>query len=149
MNLRRLTLLACALCVANAALGQSPQSAPWASPPPLKGPCPDTVDGKTAWFDPNLYPQRADGVKLPRPLYHPDPDYSESARQSKTMGTVLLALAINAAGSVDEVKVVCSLEPGLDANAAYAARQWKFTPATKDGQPVPVQIEVSMGFRLY
>lgn len=146
MTLRRKTLLACALCIASVAAGESQI---WTSPPPLKGPCPDTVDGKIAWFDPNLYPQRANGVKLPRALYHPDPDYSESARQSKTMGTVLLALAINAAGTVDEVKVACSLEPGLDANAAAAAKKWKFTPATEDGEPVPVQIEVAMGFRLY
>ena len=58
-------------------------------------------------------------------------------------------MAINAEGTVDEVKVVCSLEPGLDANAVAAAKQWKFTPATKDGEPVPVQIEVSVGYSLY
>ena len=146
MTLRRKTLLACALCIASVAAGESQT---WTSPPPLEGPCRDTVDGKIAWFDPNLYPQRANGVKLPRALYHPDQDYSESARQSKTMGTVLVALAINAAGTVDAVKVVCSLEPGLDANAVTAAKKWKFTSATKDDQPVPLQIEVSMGFRLY
>ncbi len=52
-------------------------------------------------------------------------------------------------GTVDAVKVVCKLESGLDQNAADAAKQWKFIPATKDGKPVPVQIEVSVGFRLY
>ena len=149
MKLSRLTLLACALCLASVATGQSQQSVPWTSPPTLKAPCPDVLDSKSAWFDPNLYLLHTSDVKLGRPLYHPDPDYSESARQSKTMGTVLLALAINAAGTVDAVKVVCSLEPGLDANAVTAAKKWKFTSATKDDQPVPLQIEVSMGFRLY
>jgi TonB family protein len=146
MKLRLTALLACGLCLAMAAIGQQQ---PFASPPTIKGPCPDTVDSKTAWFDPSLYPLLGDGVKVGRAFYHPDPDYSESARQTKTMGTVLLAVAINASGTVDAVKVVCKLEPGLDQNAADAVKQWKFTPATKDGEPVPVQIEVSVGYRLY
>jgi protein TonB len=89
------------------------------------------------------------GVKLGRATSAPDPEYSEPARKAKVQGTVLLALAINAEGTVDEVKVVCKLEPGLDQNAADAAKQSRFTPATKDGKPVPVQIEVSVGYRLY
>ncbi len=59
----------------------------------------------------------------------------------------MLAVAINAEGTVDAVKVVCSLEPGLDRMPPDAAKHWKFTPATKDGKPVPVQIEVSTNFR--
>jgi TonB family protein len=115
----------------------------------IKGPCPETVDSKTAWFDSNQYLLHNGGVMLGRATSIPDPEYSESARKAKIQGTVLLALAINADGTVDAVKVVCSLEPGLDQNAADAARKWKFTPATKDGKPVPIQIEVSVGYRLY
>jgi TonB family protein len=146
MTLSRVTPLLLALCLAATALAQS-QS--WTSPPMLKGPCPDTVDSKTAWFDPNLYLLHKDGMTIARALSTSDPAYSESARRANIQGTVLLAMAINAAGIVDSVKVVCSLDPGLDANAVAAARKWKFAPATKDGQPVPVQIEVSMAFRMY
>ena len=77
------------------------------------------------------------------------PNTRSTRDKAKIKGTVLLAVAINAGGTVDAVKVVCSLEPSLDQNAVDAVRQWKFTPATKDGEPVPVQIEVSVGFRLY
>ncbi len=147
MRLRFAAVLITGLCLATAAPGQSP---PFTSPATLKGPCPDTVESKTAWFDPNLYLLGNNtAVKLGRPVSAPDPQYSETARKAKIKGNVLLAVAINTAGTVDAVKVVCSLEPGLDANAADAVKQWKFTPATKDGEPVPVQIEVAVGYSLY
>jgi len=148
MKGRFAALLTCGLSLAAAATAQQPPAA-FSPPATLKGPCLDTVESKTAWFDPSNYPLLGNGVKVGRAFYHPDPEYSESARQAKTQGMVLLAVAINAEGNVDAVKVVCSLEPGLDQNAADAAKKWKFTPATKDGEPVPVQIEVAVGFRLY
>lgn len=78
----------------------------------------------------------------------PDPHYAESARKAQINGTVLLPVAINPRGTVDAVKVVCKLEPGLDQNAADAVKQWKFAPATKDGEPVAVQVKVAVEFRL-
>ena len=37
---------------------------------------------------------------------------------------------------------------GLDIRAAEAVQQWKFRPATKDGKPVTVQVQVDVNFRL-
>ena len=145
MKLRLAFLLLGGLCLATAAGGQSQPS----SPPALKQPCPATPESKTAWFDPSLSLLQNNGIKLARAISAPDPEYSESARKAKIQGTVVLAVAINADGTVHAVKVVCPLEPGLDQNAVDAGKQWKFMPATKDGKPVPVQIEVSVGFRLY
>ena len=148
MMLRFVVLLPCGLCLAAAAAAQQ-QPAVWSPPAMLKGPCPDTLASKTAWFEPGLYPLLGNGVKAGRAVYHQDPGYSESARQAKIQGTVLLAVAITAEGVVDAVKVVCSLEPCLDRNAADAVKKWESTPATKEGKPVPVQIEVAVGFSLY
>lgn len=89
------------------------------------------------------------GVKPGHALYAPNPQYSEPGRQGKIKGTVLLALAVNAGGTVDAVKIVRSLEPSLDQNAIAAVKTWKFTPATKDDKPVAVQIEVAVKFDLY
>jgi TonB family protein len=147
MKLRLTALLVCGLCLAVAATGQ--QQPAFSPPPTIKGPCPEALNQKTAWFDPNLYMQHSNGVEIGRALSTPDPEYAESARKAKINGVVLLAVAINASGTVDAVKVVCKLEPGLDRNAAAAVKQWKFMPATKDGEPVPVQIEVSVGYRMY
>jgi outer membrane biosynthesis protein TonB len=38
---------------------------------------------------------------------------------------------------------------GLDANAADTVRKYRFTPATKDGKPVPVRIAMSVTFKAY
>jgi TonB family protein len=38
---------------------------------------------------------------------------------------------------------------GLDEKALEAVRTWRFEPARKDGQPVAVQINVEVIFRLY
>ena len=42
-----------------------------------------------------------------------------------------------------------SLGLGLDEKAIEAVRLWKFEPARKNGQPVAVQINVEVDFRLY
>lgn len=88
------------------------------------------------------------GVKHGRALSTLDPTYSEKARKAKIQGTVKLAVAVNANGEVDAIEVIQPLEPGLDENAIAAVRQWKFTPATKDGKPVGVQFRVSVGYHL-
>lgn len=149
MRLRHVTLLACALCLATAAAGQlQPGVGPTQNPSFTRG-CPESPRGKTAWFDTCQYLPLGNGVKVGRPVSTPDPAYSELGRAAKIKGTVVLAVALNATGTVDAVRVVHPLEPSLDQNAIDAVRTWKFTSATKDGKPVPVQFEVSVGFDLY
>jgi protein TonB len=38
---------------------------------------------------------------------------------------------------------------GLDQKAMEAVSKWRFRPATKDGKPVPVMVNVEVHFRLY
>ena len=95
-----------------------------------------------------LGPERGPGIHAPRVLSAPDPEYSETARKSKISGTLVVAVAINENGGVDAVKVVRRLEPGLDQKAMDAVGQWEFAPATKDGKPVAVQMNVEVTFEL-
>ena len=150
MKLRITVLSMVIFCLADAAVGQL-HSAPSSTSCSQRqaDDCPLPSEGKTAWFDTSLYLPHGNGVKLGRPLSVPDPEYAESARQKNIQGCVLLAVAISANGTVDWIKVVQPLEPGLDQKAIEAVQLWKFTPATKDGEPVAVQIPVSVGFRLY
>lgn len=150
MKLRITAPVVVILAVATTFVGQQHPASPSTSASQRQSDeCPFPPEGKTAWFDTKLYLQRENGVKLGRALSAPDPEYAESARQKKIQGCVLLAIAINATGTVDMIKVVKPLEPGLDQKAVEAVQQWKFTPATKNGEPVAVQIPVSVGFRLY
>jgi protein TonB len=89
------------------------------------------------------------GVTAPKPLYMPDPEYSEKARKKKINGTVTLAMIVTTEGTVREVKVTKSLDPGLDKQALAAVNKWKFEPAIKDGKPVAVHLNTSVTFSLY
>lgn len=89
------------------------------------------------------------GVSAPRVIYNPDPEYSEEARKAKYQGNVVLWTIIGPDGRVRDVRVARSLGMGLDEKAIQAVRTWKFEPALKDGQPVAVQVNIEVNFRLY
>jgi len=89
------------------------------------------------------------GVSAPRALDTPDPEYSEEARKAKHQGTVVLWLIVGPDGKPRDIKVARALGMGLDQKAIEAVRNWKFSPAMKDGKPVAVQINVEVNFRLY
>jgi protein TonB len=61
-------------------------------------------------------------------------------------GTVALSFIVASDGQRLDIKVVKSLGNGLDEEAIAAVKRWKFQPATKDGKPVAVQINVEMNF---
>jgi TonB family protein len=87
-------------------------------------------------------------VSAPRLISKVEPQYTDEAKQAKISGTVLLSAVVEAAGNPDNLQVVTGLDPGLDKNAIYAVSQWRFEPATKNNQPVPVQVEIKVNFRL-
>jgi periplasmic protein TonB len=89
------------------------------------------------------------GVSAPRPIYDPDPDYSEEARKAMYQGTVLLWLIVGTDGKPRDIRIQRSLGMGLDERAIEAVRQWRFEPAMKDGQPVAVQVNIEINFHLY
>jgi periplasmic protein TonB len=89
------------------------------------------------------------GVTAPRPIYDPDPEYSDAARKAKYQGSVLLWLVVGPNGRPRDIRVQRSLGMGLDEKALEAVSQWRFQPATLDGQAVAVQINVEVSFRLY
>jgi len=89
------------------------------------------------------------GVQAPKAIDTPDPEYSEEARKAKYQGVVVLWLVVGPDGRPKNIKVERPLGMGLDQKAVEAVQRWKFEPATKDGKPVAVQINVEVNFRLY
>jgi TonB family protein len=75
--------------------------------------------------------------------------YSDEARRKKIGGVCLVSLIVDTNGMPRNVRVRRPLGYGLDQNAVEAARRYRFKPATKNGQPVPVMITVEINFRLY
>jgi protein TonB len=89
------------------------------------------------------------GVLAPRPIATPDPEYTDEARRAKYEGTCILGMIVGPDGKPRDIRVQRSIGMGLDKKAIEAVQQWRFSPATKDGQPVAVQISVEVSFKLY
>jgi TonB family protein len=88
------------------------------------------------------------GVTNPKPIYRPEPQYSEEARKAKWQGSVLLSLVVDENGKPIQIKVIRPLGLGLDEKAIEAVSQWKFEPGKKDGKPVAVAAQIEVTFRL-
>jgi TonB family protein len=88
------------------------------------------------------------GITTPRVLHEAKPAYTPEALKAKVHGEVLLECVVLPDGTVGNVTVVRPLSPDLDAAAIVAAKQWRFEPGTRDGQPVAVLVTISMGFTL-
>jgi periplasmic protein TonB len=89
------------------------------------------------------------GVSVPRAIYAPEPEFSDEARRIKYQGDVTLLATIGVDGRTRDLMVVRSLGMGLDEKAIEAVRTWKFEPATKDGHPVAVQMNIIVSFHLF
>jgi protein TonB len=88
-------------------------------------------------------------VSAPRLIYQVDPEFSEEARKAKFQGEVLVSLIVDATGRPTQVKVIRPVGMGLDEKAMEAVRQYKFAPAKKGGQPVPVMLNVAVNFQIF
>ena len=95
-------------------------------------------------------PLRGGGdVKAPQLVNRVEPSYPEAARKARMEGVVILEAIITANGNVEEVKVLKSVNPLLDAAAQRAVQQWKYRPATLNGRAVRVYLTVTVTFNLH
>jgi protein TonB len=90
------------------------------------------------------------GVISPQVLREVKPQYTADAMRAKVQGTVLLECIVMPDGSVGQVQIVRSLDPtfGLDQEAVKAAKQWRFVPGTRFGEPVAVLVTIELTFTL-
>lgn len=87
------------------------------------------------------------GIDAPQKTHHVAPRYPELARQIRVSGVVILEAVIDARGSVESVRVLRSIAL-LDQAAIDAVREWRFTPARLNGEPIPVVMTVTVAFAL-
>lgn len=87
-------------------------------------------------------------VTPPRAVFAPNPDYPEAARAAHFQGVCVLKLTVGSDGRTHDITVARSLGFGLDEKAVEAVKEWRFEPATKGGEPVPVKVNVEVSFRV-
>lgn len=78
-----------------------------------------------------------------------EPRYTKEARKVKLQGFCVVGLTVGVDGNPQNVHVVRCLGMGLDENAVDAVKQYRFKPATENGKPVPMAVNVEVNFRLY
>jgi len=88
------------------------------------------------------------GIEPPRLLREVKADYTEDARQRSISGAVVLEIVVRRDGSVGDIKILQGLAGGLNDRAVQAVRQWRFSPAHRQGAAVDVIVEVAVEFKL-
>jgi TonB family protein len=92
---------------------------------------------------------KAGGDVIAPLLYHKiEASYTLEAQAKHIEGTVVLYLEVNPDGIPENIRVIRSLDPGLDRNAIDAVRKWRFRPGRKTGKPVTVSATVNVDFQL-
>ncbi len=106
-------------------------------------------EGDVAGMGGDVY-RPGSGIELPRVIREVKPQYTADAMRAKVQGIVLVEAVVQQDGTVGSVHVVRSLDQtfGLDQEAVKAAKQWRFVPGTRFGQPVPVLVTIELAFTL-
>lgn len=85
----------------------------------------------------------------PAPVASVQPVYPAAALHDHVGGTVILRIAVDAAGAVTDAQVLQGVREDVDAAAVVAAKAMQFTPATDDaGAPVVGSVDYAFSFAL-
>ncbi|MCU1340188.1 MAG: TonB family protein [Bryobacterales bacterium] len=102
----------------------------------------------SAFQNRTVYRVGQDGVTAPKVIYKVQPQYTPEAKEAKIQGTIKIAAIVNSFGQADNIQVIQSLDPALDAISVAAVSEWLFQPGTKDEQPVDVAVSIEINFKL-
>jgi periplasmic protein TonB len=93
-------------------------------------------------------PYRVGGkVQAPRLIRQVQPIYPILAKEARISGEVAIDSVIDEHGNVTQAKVI-SGNPLLVTSALNAVEQWKYQPTLLNGQPISVDLEVTVTFKL-
>jgi protein TonB len=87
------------------------------------------------------------GIRAPDKVVNVAPAYPELARKVRLEGLVILEAVIDVLGNVTSTRVLRG-HPLLDQAALDAVQQWRFKPATLNGEAIPVVMTVTVQFKL-
>jgi TonB family protein len=84
----------------------------------------------------------------PRVIQRFEPEYTNEALEARLEGSVTLSGLIGIDGILSNIRVVSGLGKGLDEKAVECFQKWRFSPAVRNGEPVPVHGQALITFRL-
>ena len=96
--------------------------------------------------DPNAPRVPSADLSGPSPIRKVDPKYPPTLINEHVEGEVVLYAVIRRDGSVDSIQLVRGVDEELDKNAMNALSQWKFRPATRQGEPVELEAIIHIPF---
>jgi TonB family protein len=88
-------------------------------------------------------------MKPPVPKPAPAPEVPFGYRNEARPGLVTLSVIVDTKGKPQDVKVLHPADKNFDNSALSAVRGWRFKPATCDGVPMQVQINVQIDYWVY
>jgi TonB family protein len=89
------------------------------------------------------------GVTPPRVIKEVRPTYSPEAMKAKVQGEVVLKTVVSQKGEPTDIRVVQSLEESLDKEAVKALTGWRFEPGRRNGDPVRVEVDITVTFKIF
>jgi protein TonB len=122
-----------------------PQTAALPSPQPAPDPAPAGTGGPAPGSAAEVTPASLNVAGLG----NPEPEYPMTSRLRGEEGSVLLEVAVSAAGTVSKIHVVQSSgHSRLDRAALEAVRRWRFAPARIGERPIDAVIRHRVVFKL-
>lgn len=85
-------------------------------------------------------------VSAPVKVYAPDPEYPRTALVARRGGVVVVEATIDREGRVSGVRALTERGFGLEEAAMAAVAIWRFEPARRRGEPVPVLYRLTVRF---
>ena len=91
------------------------------------------------------------GCTNPTLVHQVNPKYTGEAMRAKVQGDVDIEAVVQTDGTVGAMRISRSLDPtnGLDFEAVWAARQWRFVPARCGNHAVNMIVTLRLQFRLH
>jgi TonB family protein len=85
------------------------------------------------------------GVTAPRVIHRVRPERRQSGK-FRLSGKVVVSLVVTSAGLSTNIKVLEGMDNAVNQTVVEAIKQWRFTPAKKDGKAVAVRVTEDVSF---
>lgn len=96
------------------------------------------VNGETFVLPGGVIKRCPDNITAPRVIHQVEPNVAINS------GAVSIAMTVGTDGAPHDLTVQSPPNPNADKRALEAVRQWRFRPASCDGEPIDVRINIDM-----